>query len=150
MAFVSVKAWMSGNPAAIDLQATLAEALSTMAQRRIRHLPVVDTDRKVVGMLSLNDLRAALPGLGPLAPETNAEWPAETHAKRVREFMTPAPHTIRAQDALSQAADRMADTRVGALPVVDDDGRLVGLISETDALRALAVAAGGAQDRESS
>lgn len=150
MSFVSVKAWMSGNPAAVGPQATVAEALSVMARRRIRHLPVVDADHRVVGMLSLNDLRSAFPGLGAVVPEATAESPPEARSRLVEEFMTAAPQTIRARDALSQAADQMADARVGALPVVDDDGELVGLISETDALRALAAAAGTTPRRGSS
>jgi RNA polymerase-binding transcription factor DksA len=52
--------------------------------------------------------------------------------------MTHAPETATAETPLAEAADRMADRRIGCLPVVDDDGRLAGILTETDALRALA------------
>ncbi len=54
--------------------------------------------------------------------------------------MTHAPHTLREEAPMREAADLMADLRIGCLPVVDERGRLAGLLSETDALRALAAA----------
>ena len=52
--------------------------------------------------------------------------------------MTFAPQCVRAETPLAEAADRMAELRIGCLPVVESQGGLVGILSETDALRALA------------
>lgn len=117
----SVKAHMSGDPVAVSTETGAAEAWRLMVERRIRHLAVIDGEGKVVGVLSRGDLlHVALRG------------------KQVRDLMTPEPETVRAETPLAEAADRMADRRVGCLPVVDERGRLAGLFSETDALRALA------------
>jgi CBS domain-containing protein/RNA polymerase-binding transcription factor DksA len=133
-----VKSWMSGDPAAILADASALEALELMVDRGIRHLPVVDAERRVVGVLSVDDLRAALPVAvsprSPLSPsdrELAREW-------RVEEIMTHAPETVGPDTEIGEAAERMADRRIGCLPVVDPSGRLEGLLSETDLLYALA------------
>jgi acetoin utilization protein AcuB len=117
----NVKAHMSGDPVAVSAETLASEAWELMVGRRIRHLAVVDAERRVVGVLSRGDLLRGLLG-----------------AKQVRELMTAHPETVREETPLGEAADRMADRRIGCLPVVDESGRLAGLISETDALRALA------------
>ena len=131
---------MSGNPISVRPDAAALEAHDRMVESGIRHLPVVDPENCVVGVLSIDDLRAALPvalsSRAPLATENRElarEW-------TVGELMTHAPETLREDASLGEAADRMADRRIGCLPIVDDAGRLVGLLSETDALRALATA----------
>jgi acetoin utilization protein AcuB len=133
-----VKEWMSGDPVAIEPEASAVEALDLMTDRGIRHLPVVDAARRVVGVVSVDDLRAALPvPLGPRQPlspadrELAREW-------RVGEVMTHAPETLSCDASLAEAAERMAERRIGCLPIVDEEGRLAGLLSETDALHALA------------
>lgn len=134
----TVKEWMTGDPVALDAEASALEALELMVDRAIRHLPVVDAARRVVGVVSLDDLRAALPApvslVQPLPParrDAALEW-------RVADVMTHAPLTITEDSSLLEAAERMAEARVGCLPVVDEDGRLAAILSETDLLHALA------------
>jgi CBS domain-containing protein/RNA polymerase-binding transcription factor DksA len=133
-----VKEFMSGDPTSIDADASALEALDLMVDRGIRHLPVVDARQQVIGVLSVEDLRAALPvSVGPktaLTPEQRAlirDW-------RVGEIMTHQPETIGPDASLARAAETMAERRVGCLPVIDESGRLAGLLSETDVLHALA------------
>jgi len=135
---IAVKNWMSGDPVAIDPEASALEALDLMVEYDIRHLPVIDPERHVIGVLSIDDLRAAL----PVAVSSRRQPPA-TDRERIREWcvgeiMSHAPETLRDDASLGDAADRMADRRIGCIPIVDDSERLVGLLSETDALRALA------------
>jgi CBS domain-containing protein len=117
----SVKAHMSGDPVAVSRETRGSDAFRLMADRGIRHLPVVDAHKRVVGVISRGDLARDPRG-----------------AKLVEELMSPDPETVREGTPLGEAADRMADRRIGCLPVVDASGRLTGLISETDVLRALA------------
>jgi CBS domain-containing protein/RNA polymerase-binding transcription factor DksA len=137
---VSVKERMTGNPVSIAPDASALEALELMVRHGIHHLPVVDGAGQLVGVLSQSDLRAALPmdpgadaPLPPRAREVAREW-------KVGEMMSYAPETIGVDSALAEAADRMADRRIGCLPVVEGQ-KLVGILSETDVLRTLATAA---------
>lgn len=133
-----VKEWMTGDPLTIAPEASALEAHERMLDRGIRHLPVLDARGALVGILSIDDLRAALPmelGLGrPLDPEQREVAAGYC----VAEIMTHRPEVIRAEAALADAAQRMADRRIGCLPVVTSDGQLEGILSETDVLHAIA------------
>jgi len=135
-----VKAFMSGDPVCIDPDASVLEAFERMWERGIRHLPVCDSARRVVGVLALEDMRASLPfpislrrPLEPGERQTAREW-------RVGEIMSHAPETLGPENSLAEAAERMAEHRIGCLPIVDEQGCLAGLLSETDVLWALATA----------
>jgi acetoin utilization protein AcuB len=134
----SVKPWMSGDPVSIEADASALEALECMQDRGIRHLPVIGRGRRVVGVVSLEDLRAALPfpvGLREVPSLSDRDSAREW---RVGDVMTHAPVTLREGDELAEAAERMAERRIGCLPIVDAEGRLAGMLTETDLLHALA------------
>jgi acetoin utilization protein AcuB len=137
-----VKAFMSGDPVSVDPDASALEAFERMWEHGIRHLPVCDAERRVVGVLSIEDMRATLPfpislrrALAPGERDAAREW-------RVGELMTHAPETLGPDQSLAEAAECMAEHRIGCLPIVDDGGRLAGLLSETDVLWALATSLG--------
>jgi acetoin utilization protein AcuB len=111
------------------------EAVDLMATCRIRHMPVVDGEGRVVGMLSDRDVRSAL---GDPAGAARS-WPAEASRIRVSQAMTPDPIVIKADAPLSVAVSHLLSRGVGALPVVDGDGRLRGILSYIDVIRALGV-----------
>jgi acetoin utilization protein AcuB len=135
---VTVKEWMTGDPVSIDPGASALAALDAMIDRGVRHLPVVDAGRRVVGLLTIDDLRAAMPA------EIGLRRPPSVEARRavrdfaVGELMVHAPDTVDEDAPLDEAAQRMADGRLSALPVVDESGRLAGILSETDVLHAIA------------
>jgi acetoin utilization protein AcuB len=133
-----VKAWMTGDPISIEPEASALEALQQMQDHAIRHLPVVDADHRVVGVLSLDDLRAALPFSVGLRQPATLEQRESAREWTVADVMTFAPATLREGADLAEAAERMAERRIGCLPVVDAAGRLAGILTETDLLHALA------------
>jgi len=139
-----VKTWMTADPVSIHPGASALAALESMIERGIRHLPVVEAGR-VVGVISINDLRAALPvpvglreGVRPRDRQVAREY-------AVGELMTHFPELVHPETPLENAARRMADRRIGCLPVVDGRRRIVGMLSSTDALRALATSLGARQ-----
>jgi CBS domain-containing protein len=108
-----------------------------MVDAGIRHLPVVDGGGRVIGVISIDDLRGALPiDVSLVRPPGPAER-QEARDYAVSDAMTWAPRTARASDPLEEAARSLAEHRIGCLPVVDEEGRLDGILSETDALHAL-------------
>jgi CBS domain-containing protein len=143
----TVEELMRGDPVSIGPEASALDAYERMLGRGIRHLPVVEASRRVVGVITADDLAAALAlplrPRRPLAPgERRAalEW-------RVGEIMTHAPQTLRRDATLAEAAEQMAEGRFGCLPIVDEAGRLAGMLTETDLLRALASVLAGAAPR---
>jgi acetoin utilization protein AcuB len=133
-----VKDWMSGDPVWIEPRASALEALDQMQDRGIRHLPVLDAGRRVVGVLSLDDLRAALPFPVGLREQPTPDQRESAREWTVAEVMTHSPYTLVEGDDLADAAEQMAERRIGCLPIVDAEGRLAGILSETDLLYALA------------
>lgn len=139
-----VRDCMSEDPVYVAPEASALEAFERMWEHGIRHLPVCDEKRRVVGVLSIDDMRAALPfpvslrrALAPGEREAALEW-------RVGDLMTHEPETLGPDRPLAEAAERMARHRIGCLPIVNAEGRLVGLLSETDVLWAVAERLGGA------
>lgn len=135
-----VKSYMTGRPFAVEADASALSALDLMIDHGIRHLPVVDGRRRVIGVVSFDDLRAAFPvAISPVSPPSPDERAALRDVS-LGEVMTYGPVTVREGQPLEEAAQLMADRRIGCLPVVDADGRLDGILSETDLLHALATA----------
>jgi CBS domain-containing protein/RNA polymerase-binding transcription factor DksA len=133
---VDVEAWMSPRPLTVRPHAPLLEAIEKMTDHGIRHLPVVDAQRRLIGIVSIDDLRAALPADLTLPPD--AAHRSAARESTIAEVMTYAPLTTRPEAPLRDAAETMAARRIGCLPVVDARERVVGILTETDALQALA------------
>jgi len=135
-----VKSYMTGSPIALEADALALAALDLMIEHGIRHLPVIDAHRRVVGVVGFNDLRAAFPiPLSLTAPPASEDRP-ELRELTVSEVMSDSPVTIRAGESVEQAAQIMIEKRIGCLPVVDGEGRIEGILSETDLLQALLTA----------
>ncbi len=134
----SVKSFMSGRPVSIEPGMPALAALDLMVEHGIRHLPVVDGQRQVIGILSIDDLRAAFPFAVNLKHPPNFSEREDAAEETVGDVMTYAPTTIHCGEPLEFAAQQMAEGRFGCLPVVDEDGRLEGILTETDVLQAIA------------
>lgn len=100
---------------------------------RIRHMPVLASGR-VVGIVSNRDLLAA--GLSRALDFDGAQRRAFLHSVEVAEVMTAEVVTVAPRASVEAAATRMLEGRIGCLPVVGDDGGFVGIVTETDLLRA--------------
>jgi len=132
--------WMSTPAIVIAPTTTLADAQRLMEQRRIRRLPVVDNG-KLVGIITRGDLRAAQPSDTTLS---YYEWRALLDRVTVVECMTRHVVTITPDASTLDAARLMLTYKIGGLPVVDDEGRVIGMITESDLFRLqIALATGG-------
>lgn len=119
----------------IDKMASIFEAQEKMAANGIRHLPVVDADNRLIGIVTDRDIRSAMPYSLIKQPDNTAEREKLAQLK-VEAIMTRNPKTITPLDTIQDALLKVQKEKVGAFPVVDDDGRLKGILSVRDLLRA--------------
>lgn len=120
----------------IDRGASVLEAKERMAQHGIRHLPVVDGENILIGIVTDRDVRTALPS--PLYTEDADINTARERAAglKVKDIMTENLVTISPSNTLEDALLLMQKVPVGAFPVVDRQGRLLGILSVRDLMRA--------------
>jgi CBS domain-containing protein len=124
---------MTPNPQSVYPTDMLSVVEEKMRNGRFRRVPVVDEAGKLLGILSDGDLREHV---GYLA------------TTRVTAAMVENPITISAEAPVGSAADLMRWNKIGGLPVVDGEGRLVGIITESDLLLALAETAFRRRDQD--
>jgi acetoin utilization protein AcuB len=127
-----VKKRMTHDPVVVSPRHSLADALRLTRERRIRHLPVVD-EGVLVGIVSDRDVRTALPS--PIT-EPDAERVAFLDRTPVSAVMRTSVDSIGPLDTVEDAAKLMRRRRIGALPVVDAHGAVLGILSESDVLDA--------------
>ena len=124
---------MTPNPFFIESEAPLAEAERLMEEQNVRRLPVIEAGR-LVGIVSKGDLREALMAelstRHPFEPLAGENWLAVAEAMS-SPVVTVTPHT-----PVVEAAQRMLEHKIGALPVLDA-GSLVGILTDTDLIRLL-------------
>jgi CheY-like chemotaxis protein len=102
---------------------------------RIRHMPVVDNRHKLIGLLSEDNL---LRHITPKRTEDGYEFDKnEMDLLILEHVMTPNPVAVHPDDPLLKAVDIMAREKYGALPVVDAENTLVGILSQIDLLKML-------------
>jgi acetoin utilization protein AcuB len=120
---------------AVNPTTKLADAKTLMEKGNFRHLPVVDDEGKLVGIITDRDMRDAHPS-SLLDKATYQQTLEKVMQHSVEEVMTKAPLTIAPYYTLQDTLLMMGRKKVGALPVVDDEGRLKGIMSTRDMLRA--------------
>ena len=116
---------------AVQPETLLVDAVSIMLDRKIRHLPVVDTSSAIIGILSDRDVRTAVGD-----PRTFvAQHAAATHGLRVLHLMRRSPTTIVCDLPFREIIRHLVEGGHGALPVTDRFGALIGIVSYVDILR---------------
>jgi CBS domain-containing protein len=108
----------------LDPRQTLADVVALMAARSFHHVLVVDPDERLRGVISDRDVLRAL--------SRTPNW----NKKNVSEIMTPESVTTTPESRISVAAQEMLDRRINCLPVIGADGRVCGILTSTDLLKA--------------
>jgi acetoin utilization protein AcuB len=117
----------------VDQEASIFDAQELMAHNKIRHLPIVDQEQHLIGIVTDRDIRSALPyRFFEMSPDDKEK----ISAIKVKDIMTRDPISISPAYTIPDALLMIQNSKVGALPVVDDDNRLKGIISVRDLLRA--------------
>ena len=130
-----VQNWMTTDVVSVGPDTSLLKVGKLMKDHHIRRIPVVDENGQVIGIISDRDVRDASPSKATTLDMYEMHYLlAELKAKNI---MTAKPITVKPTDTVEQAALIMLDNKVGGLPVVDDNGKLVGIISDHDVFKAL-------------
>jgi CBS domain-containing protein len=133
-----VKHVMTSDPIAIEPGATLAEAGRLLEKHDFNALPVVDAERRLLGILTKLDLLRSF----AFTPESVIPRYEDVMRQTVESQMSSTPVAVDPELPLTRVLEKMIDTRNKSLPVVEGD-RLVGMIAREDILVALRRAVAG-------
>ena len=127
-----IKDWMAKDVLTVDENTSLMRATRIMKENNIRRLPVV-SHGKLIGIVTDRDVKDASPS------KTTSLDIHELYyllsEMKVKDVMTPSPITLNGDDSLEKAVVIMLESKISGLPVTDNKGQLIGLLSETDVLR---------------
>jgi acetoin utilization protein AcuB len=134
MKHLLVRDWMTKDVMTAAPSTRMLDAHKTMRENKIRRMPVCKKG-KVIGIVTRSDVRQAEPS----DATTLNVWEINYLLAKleVKDIMTESVTTVRADDTIKEAATLMYKERIGALPVVADDNKLVGIITESDIFRVL-------------
>ena len=140
---VPAKEVMTKNVVSIKGDTDLHEAARILSENRISGMPVVNDTNHVVGVISEADI-LTLAGMKKehtfkdiLRSILGEPVPARTGGNKVKDVMSFPPITCRADDDIAEVARVLDEKRIKRLPVVDADGKLIGVVSRADIVRAI-------------
>ncbi|MEA5079939.1 MAG: CBS domain-containing protein [Anaerolineaceae bacterium] len=126
---ILVKHYMTDEVVTIEKDTTLLEAHRLMGTKRIRSLPVLENEA-LVGLVTRTDLMSSDPSR--LASRKNQEVSLKILTQPVEKVMNSPVLTISPEAELTEAAKLMLDNKIHSLPVVDQEKKMVGIITESD------------------
>src|SRR5690349_9994116 len=121
----------------VTKDATFREMAAALREHRVSAFPVVDDDRKVIGVVSEADMlnkEALIDEPGVISGILHHRDQVKARGITAGDLMTTAVVAVRPDDTVEHAARLMYDRRVKRLPVTDADGHLLGIISRADVL----------------
>jgi len=133
---VAVVDLMNRDVVCADMDTPLGKAMDLCSARRIRHLPVLDEQKRLAGLVTDRDLRYYVsPRLGTISENRSDR---ESLQRPLHLIMVRNVVTVSVDATLAEAANRMLENKVGCLPVVDSNRHVAGIITTTDLLRHIA------------
>jgi acetoin utilization protein AcuB len=131
---MKVKHWMTKDPITVSPETLAVEAQKIMKENRIRRLPVVEKG-KLAGMVTFRNLIEAAPSSGSSLSIHELNY--LIMKIKVKDLMKKNVITVSPEDTVIDTIVRGVDKGIGGFPVVDEQGRLVGIITETQIARAM-------------
>lgn len=127
--------WMTREVLTVEPDISMMKVSKIMKEKHIRRLPVVDAGKKLLGIVTDRDIKEASPSKATTL-DIHELYYLLSEIK-VKDIMTVKPFTVTANNTIEKAALTMMEKRVGGLPVVDDRGVVVGIITESDIFKVL-------------
>lgn len=130
-----IREWMTQDVITVTPDTSMMKASKILKENRIRRLPVVDAEGRLIGIVSDRDIKEASPSKATTLDMHELYYLLSEI--KVKDIMTRDPFTVRADDTVETVALNMIEKRIGGLPVIDDAGKLVGIISDSDVFKVL-------------
>ncbi|QLA17936.1 CBS and ACT domain-containing protein [Desulfolutivibrio sulfoxidireducens] len=130
-----IKDWMTKDPVVAKTGTSIMKAAKLMKENKIRRLPVVDDDGRLVGMISDRDIKEASPSKATTLDMHELYYLLSEI--KVADIMTKKPLAITPDEPVERAAVIMMRNRIGGLPVVDAESKVVGIITDSDVFKVL-------------
>jgi acetoin utilization protein AcuB len=134
-----VRDWMTKNVITLGLKTTVVDAAEIMRTKKVRQFPVIDEKGRLAGIVSDRDIRDAMPSKYLPGDSVTGGTLASL---RAADIMTSEPTTVSPITPMDIAASTLMRHKFGGLPVADEAGRIVGIITVADVLRFLCTASG--------
>ncbi len=131
---MKVKHWMTKDPITVSPETLAVEAQKIMKENKIRRLPVVEKG-KLVGMVTFRNLIEAAPSSATSLSIHELNY--LIMKIKIKDLMKKNVITVSPEDTVIDAIVRGVEKGIGGFPVVDDQGRLVGIVTETQIARAM-------------
>lgn len=128
---VPIQEMMESRVITVREDSFLNDAEELMRKHGIRHLPVLDRDDRLVGLFTQRDLYRILPS------RLREEDPVDQEVLRshmLKDVMHKAPEALSPKESISKAVSLMWDKKYGCVPIVDEDQKVVGIITAMDIL----------------
>jgi acetoin utilization protein AcuB len=125
-----VRERMTRNPVLCQPNLPVNDAFDLMKEEHIRRIPVIDKNGKLIGIVSDKDLLRVSPS--PATTLSAYEIPYLLSKVKVNDVMTRKVITVNEDTPIEDAARIMVDSKIGGLPVINEAGAVVGIITETD------------------
>jgi len=126
--------WMSTRLVSVDPEDSMSHAMRLLKENHIGRLPVIK-DGRLVGIVSDKDLKRA--GASDATALEVHELAYLLSRVKVKDIMTPKPITVHMYDTIEEAALTMLESKISGVPVVDDGGAVVAMLTQSDIFRAL-------------
>ncbi|WP_243544764.1 CBS domain-containing protein [Pseudodesulfovibrio tunisiensis] len=130
-----VKNWMTGNVITLTQDRSMMKAAKAMKDNDISRVPIVDEDGRVIGIVSDRDIKDASPSKATTLDMHELYYLLSEI--KIKNIMTKKPMTIREDETVEKAAVMMLENNFGGLPVVDENDRLCGIITDNDIFKVL-------------
>lgn len=133
MAIKTVAQLMTPDPLSLNRSASLKEAHDLMREKNIRHIPVIDENGLLVGMLTQKVMMAAVIGL--LAKYGATALERKEKQQLVADLMLTDFASVTAEQSLAEVAAFFVKNRHGCLPVITEENKLIGILTSSDFVR---------------
>ncbi|BDQ37814.1 membrane protein [Pseudodesulfovibrio nedwellii] len=127
--------WMTKDVKTISPDRSMMKASKVMKDKSISRVPVVDEEGKIVGIISDRDIKDASPSKATTLDMHELYYLLSEI--KIQDIMTKKPMTIRSDETVEKAAVLMLEGNFGGLPVIDENDKVVGIITDTDIFKVL-------------